>query len=241
MEYKKTKIKTLIMFLSIIVLLIVIWFYGFTVVPIQQMEELRISEEFDPKAFVDNIWKSKLIPTIKERAVDLSKLLGEIKPDENGFISKESLIRVTNNYGLITEGEAHVYAVKGQGKVVDVNIKTSLGKIELLPEGYTGPVKVICFIGPRIPSDESSIRDVGGFINFGDFREQTEYGKVNLEINQRTLQQINLPTDQDQNNLQGKMISFYGAFTIRTFNLTKINIKTINIVPIQITILKETE
>jgi predicted lipoprotein len=237
MEYKRTNIKTLIIFASIIVLLIVVWFHGFTVVKIQQMEEIKSSEEFNPKAFVDNIWESKLIPTIQEKAVDLSKLLGEIKPDDSGFISKESLIPVTKNYGLITAGEAHVYAVKGQGKVVEVNTKTSLGKLELLPEGYTGPIKVIFYIGPRIPSDESSIRDVVGFINFGDFREQTEYGKVNLGINQRTLQQINLSINQDPNNLEDKTISFYGAFTIRTFNLTKINVQQINIVPIHIEIL----
>ncbi|MBP8718106.1 MAG: DUF2291 family protein [Candidatus Atribacteria bacterium] len=236
MEYKITKIKTLIIFASIIILLIVIWFHGFTVVKIQQMEEIKSSEEFNPQAFVDNIWESKLIPTIKEKAVDLSKLLAEIKPDDNGYISKESLIPVTKDYGLITAGEAHVYAVKGQGKVVEVNTKTSLGKLELLPEGYSGPIKVIFYIGPRIPSDESSIRDVVGFINFGDFREQTEYGKVNLEINQRTLRRINLSIGQDPNNLEGKTISFYGAFTIRTFNLTKIDMQQINIVPIEIEI-----
>jgi len=236
MEYKITKIKTLIIFASIIILLIVIWFHGFTVVKIQQMEEIKSSEEFNPQAFVDNIWESKLIPTIKEKAVDLSKLLAEIKPDDNGYISKESLIPVTKDYGLITAGEAHVYAVKGQGKVFEVNTKTSLGKLELLPEGYSGPIKVIFYIGPRIPSDESSIRDVVGFINFGDFREQTEYGKVNLEINQRTLRRINLSIGQDPNNLEGKTISFYGAFTIRTFNLTKIDMQQINIVPIEIEI-----
>ncbi len=236
MEYKITKIKTLIIFASIIILLIVIWFHGFTVVKIQQMEEIKSSEEFNPQAFVDNIWESKLIPTIKEKAVDLSKLLAEIKPDDNGYISKESLIPVTKDYGLITAGEAHVYAVKGQGKVVEVNTKTSLGKLELLPEGYSGPIKVIFYIGPRIPSDESSIRDVVGFINFGYFREQTEYGKVNLEINQRTLRRINLSIGQDPNNLEGKTISFYGAFTIRTFNLTKIDMQQINIVPIEIEI-----
>jgi predicted lipoprotein len=189
MEYKITKIKTLIIFASIIILLIVIWFHGFTVVKIQQMEEIKSSEEFNPQAFVDNIWESKLIPTIKEKAVDLSKLLAEIKPDDNGFISKESLIPVTKDYGLITAGEAHVYAVKGQGKVVEVNTKTSLGKLELLPEGYSGPIKVIFYIGPRIPSDESSIRDVVGFINFGDLESKLNMVKL-------ILKSTNVPCDK---------------------------------------------
>ena len=238
MEFKKDKIKIFIIAISIVGLAILLWFYGFTVVSIQQVEEMKIGEKFDPKAFVDGIWESKLIPTINEKAVDLSLVLGKIKPDDSGFALIDSLIPITNNYGLITVGEAHAYIVKGQGKVVDVNTKTSIGTLELILDGYTGPIKVKFYIGPRIPSDESSVRDAVGFINFGDFKEQTEYGKVGLEINKRSMFQVNLPPDKD--SLQGKTISFHGVFTIRTFNLTKIDMNEIKIVPIQIDIVKVT-
>ena len=238
MENKKSKNKILIIVVLIVGLAILLWFYGFTVVSIQQVEEMKIDEKFDPKAFVDGIWESKLIPTINEKAVDLSLVLGKIKPDDSGFASIDSLIPITNNYGLITVGEAHAYIVKGQGKVVDVNTKTSIGTLELMLDGYTGPIKVIFYIGPRISSDESSVRDAVGFINFGDFKEQTEYGKVGLEINKRSMFQVNLPPDKD--SLQGKTISFHGVFTIRTFNLTKIDMNEIKIVPIQIDIVKVT-
>lgn len=234
MKYKNVKAKNLLILISIVILLIFAWFYGFTVVPIEKTEELRLSEEFNPEAYVDDIWGTSLIPALEERAVDLSELLWKMEPDE-GTISKESLIPITEEYGLITVGEAHVYAVKGRGKVVDVKTETSLGKVEILLEGYTGPVKVNLYIGPRIPSDESSIRDSVGFIEFGDFREQTEYGKVNLEINKRCLQRIDPETLHD--NIENSTIDFYGAFTIRTFNLTTINMKEINIVPIQIEII----
>ena len=238
MENKKSKNKILIIVVLIVGLAILLWFYGFTVVSIQQVEEMKIGEKFDPKAFVDGIWESKLIPTINEKAVDLSLVLGKIKPDDSGFASIDSLIPITNNYGLITVGEAHAYIVKGQGKVVDVNTKTSIGTLELMLDGYTGPIKVNFYIGPRIPSDESSVRDAVGFINFGDFKEQTEYGKVGLEINKRSMSQVDLPPDKD--TLQGKTISFHGVFTIRTFNLTKIDMNEIKIVPIQIDIVKVT-
>jgi len=239
MENKKSKIKIFIIALSIVGLAIVSGIYGFTVVQIKQMEEMKISEKFDPKAFVDEIWESKLIPTINEKAVDLSLVLGKIKSDDSGFTSIDSLIPITKNYGLITVGEAHVYIVKGKGKVVNVDTKTSIGTLELLLDGYTGPIKVKFYIGPRIPSDESSVRDSVGFINFGDFREQTEYGKVALEINKRSMLQVNLPSDKD--SLQGELISFHGTFMIRTFNLTKIDMNEIKIVPIQIDILKVTQ
>jgi predicted lipoprotein len=239
MEYKKNKIKILIITISIVGLLILLGLYGFTVISIQQVEELRISEKFDPKVFVDRIWESKIIPTIEEKAVDLSLVLGKIKPDDSGFTSIDSLIPITNSYGLITVGEAHVYIVKGRGKVVNVNTETSIGTLELLLDGYTGPIKVMFYVGPRIPSDESPVRDAVGFINFGDFREQTEYGKVGLEINKRSMRQVDFPPDK--NSLQGKTISFHGAFMSRTFNLTKIDMKEIKIVPIQIDIVKVTQ
>jgi len=238
MEYKKNKIKILIIVISIFCLVILSWLYGFTVVSIQQVEEMKIGEKFDPKAFVDEIWENKLIPIINEKAVDLSLVLGKIKPDDSGFASIDSLIPITKKYGLITVGEAHAYIVKGQGKVADVNTKTSIGTLELILDGYTGPIKVKFYIGSRIPSDESSVRDAVGFINFGDFKEQTEYGKVGLELNKRSMCQVNLP--QDKECLQGEIISFHGAFMIRTFNLTKIDMNEIKIVPIQIDIVKVT-
>lgn len=220
-------------------LAIVLWLYGFTVVSSQEVKKVERSEVFDPGAFVNGIWESKIIPTITEKAIELSVVLGEMKPDDSGFTSKDNLISITKKYGLITMGEAHVYMVKGQGKVINVDTKASTGTLELSLDGYTGPIKVKIYIGPRIPSDESSVRDAVGFINFGDFREQTEYGKVAAEINNRSLSQVDLPSDKD--SLQGKTIRFYGAFTIRTFNLVEIDLKEIKIVPIRIDIVEVTQ
>ncbi len=49
--------------------------YGFTVVKIADEEKIAQSEVFDPAAYVDSIWASKLIPTFDQKAVDLSKIL----------------------------------------------------------------------------------------------------------------------------------------------------------------------
>ena len=122
--------------------------------------------------------------------------------------------------------------VKGSGKIVSVNAETSLGTVEVALDGYDGPIKVLLYIGTRIPSDETSVRDAVGFITFGDFKEQTEYGKVASEINKRVLSTV--LGGIDRNNLVGKTISFKGAFTIRTFNLIQIDVKEIRIVPVEI-------
>jgi predicted lipoprotein len=91
---------------------------------------------------------------------------------------------------------------------------------------------VLLYIGKRIPSDETSVRDAVGFITFGDFKEQTEFGKAASEINKRVLSTVLGSIDRD--NLVGRTISFKGAFTIRTFNLIQIDVKEIRIVPVEI-------
>ena len=206
--------------------------YGFTVVSIEEAETTVQSEAFDPVAYVDGIWESGLLPTINENAVELSRILNEMELDASGTAAKDDLIPIANQYGLITVGEAHVYMVKGSGTIVNVDAETSVGKAEVQLDGYDGPIKVQCYIGTRIPSDNASVRDSVGFIAFGDFREQTEYGKAATEINKRVLSVV--LGDIDRDNLLGKTISFKGAFTIRTFNLLNIDVTEISIVPVEI-------
>jgi predicted lipoprotein len=122
--------------------------------------------------------------------------------------------------------------VKGSGNIVSVNVETSQGTVEVALDGYNGPIKVLLYVGTRIPSDESSVRDAVGFISFGDFNEQTEYGKVASEINKRVISEV--LGIVDRNSLMGKNISFKGAFNIRTFNLLSIDLKEIRIVPVEI-------
>ena len=220
--------------LATILFLALAWHYGFTVVKIEDVAKAAQSEAFDPVLYVGGIWDSKILPTFNKNAVDLAKILSEIEVDANGTVSKESLIAIAQEYGLITVGEAHVYKVKGSGRIVDVKTDTSLGTIEVALDGYDGPVKVFMYVGTRIPNDDTSIRDAVGFINFGDFKEQTEYGKVGQEINKRVLSQV--LGSLDKNSLMGKTISFAGAFNIRTFNLPQIDLKEIRIVPVEVTL-----
>jgi predicted lipoprotein len=228
----KQKTVTIIVALSVLIFLVLAGRYGFTVVKIEDVEKAVQSEAFDPIAYVDGIWDSKLLPAFNEGAVELPNILSEMQPDTNGTTSKENLTAIANEYGLITVGEAHIYMVKGRGKVVDINTETSLGTMEVALDGYNGPIKVLIYIGSRIPSDETSVRDAVGFINFGDFKEQTEYGKVASEINKRIISQVLGSVEKE--SLTGKTISFTGAFNIRTFNLIKIELQEIRIVPVEI-------
>lgn len=228
----KQKTVSIIVALAILLFLILAGRYGFTVVKIEDVEKAVQSEAFDPVAYVDGMWESELLPTFNEKTVELPKILSEMESNADGTAPKDELIAIANQYGLITVGEAHVYMVKGSGKIVSVNAETSLGTAEVTLDGYDGPIKVLLYVGTRIPSDETSVRDSVGFISFGDFKEQTEYGKAASEINKRVLSTVLGGIDRD--NLVGKTISFKGAFTIRTFNLIQIDMKEIRIVPVEI-------
>jgi len=228
----KIKTSSIVIAVSTIVFLFLTGRYGFTVVSIKEAEQTVQNETFDPAVYVDGIWESKIIPTFNENAVEFTKILTEMQPDADGTIPKDDLIAIANQYGLITVGEAHVYMIKGSGKIVKVDAETSLGTAEVALDGYAGPIKVLLYIGTRIPSDETSVRDAVGFITFGDFKEQTEYGKAASEINKRVLTSVF--SDINRDNLVGKIISFKGAFTVRTFNLVQIDVEAIRVVPVEI-------
>ena len=227
----KQKTVTIIVALAVLIVLVLVGRYGFTVVKSADVEKAAQSEKFDPVAYVDGIWSSKLLPSY-DKAVELSKILSEMQTDASGIIPKESLIAVTNKYGLITVGDAHVYMVKGSGKVTNVKADTSLGTVEVTLDGYSGPIKTLVYIGTRLPSDDSSVRDAVGFITLGNFKDQIEYGQAGSEINNRVLSQV--LNHVDKNNLMGKTISFTGAFTIRTQNIVTIKLADVRIVPIEI-------
>jgi predicted lipoprotein len=201
--------------------------FGFTVVSLE--DEAALRDEFDPVVYVDSAWDN-IRTTIDEGTVDLASILARITPDADGRARKEDLTPVAEELGLITTGEAHVYRVVTSGTVSDVDTSTSRGTLGLDVDGYEGPIAVRVYIGTRIPSDESSIRDAAG-IQFGDFREQTEYGKVAAEINRRVVADLE---GLDVEGLVGQPVAVTGAFTLRTFNQPLIDVSGITLVPLGI-------
>ena len=214
---------------AVAVFVVVALLFGFTVISTE--DEAALTIEFDPVAFADDNWES-VQTAITDNAVPLANVLNEFEPGPDGKVVTEDLTPIAEALGLITPGEAHVYRVTGSGTVTDVDIESSKGSIGIDVEGYDGPIKVRVWIGTRVPSDESSIRDGTGFIEFGVFREQTEYGKVAKEINKKAVAELE---GLDKENLEGKTVDFTGAFTMRTFNQPTIDASEITIVPIEVT------
>ena len=213
---------------AVAIFVVVAVLFGFTVISTE--DEAALDVQFDPVTFVADSW-DEVQTVITDEAVPLADVLNRITPDADGKATTEALTPVAEELGRITTGNAHVYRVTATGTVTDVDTETSKGTLGMTIDGYEGPIAVRVYVGSRIPSDESSIRDATGFIEFGDFREQTEYGKVAAEINKKVLENLEAV---DVESLVGKPISVTGAFTLRTQNQPSVDVSQVSLVPIAI-------
>ncbi len=202
--------------------------FGFTVISTQDEEALTVS--FDPAAYVEDNWAAVQL-AIKEGAVPIADLLNAIQPEADGTIATADLAPIVAAMGSELSGAAQVYRVTGTGTVTDVDLESSKGSIGIAVDGYDGPIKLRAWIGTRIPSDNSAVRDAAGFISFGDFREQTEFGKVAKEINSKVVQNLD---GLDKEGLTGKNVEFTGALGLRTANLPTLDVSELDIVPIEV-------
>ena len=86
----KPKTSSIVIGLVTLLLLVLAARYGFTMVSIEEAESAVQSEAFDPVAYVDGIWESRLLPTINENAVELSRILNEMELDASGTVARKS-------------------------------------------------------------------------------------------------------------------------------------------------------
>ncbi|MBN1994851.1 MAG: DUF2291 family protein [Anaerolineae bacterium] len=187
---------------------------------------------FDPEVYAANRWPG-IVSGIVDEGIDISTVLGAIQADSSGITTKDNLQDVADQYGVTTEGESHVFKVKGKGKVVGADTEARYVTVELALNDYNGPIKVKLYTGPRIPTAETAVRDISGItFDDSDFKDQTEFGKAGREINKLVLGGLK---DIDPASLQGQDVSFAGAFSIPTFNKPPaIDVSEVIIVPVQL-------
>lgn len=160
---------------------------------------IGVGDAFDAAAYVDSIWESRVLPTVQEKAIDLPTLLNAIDKDARA---------AETQYGRqAAAGSAYNFIVKGQGKVLAVEMSNML--VDLAP--YDGQKDVSVRLGPAFTGTE--IRDSLEFIRFNDFKNVLEYADVSTQLNTRVRTTVVNSIDKD--TIAGKEISFYGAFALR--------------------------
>ena len=181
-------------------------------------EDKAAKAGFNPKTYVDSIWGSELIPAFREQAVEITDLLGQIDANQNKAIQDHGHRSGTGAYSFMTFGEAKVLAY-----AVDLRVGTL--SLDFAP--FDGTADAVMLVGPLIPRRNDAVRDAVGFIKFNDFVNQTEFAEVSNALKDHVLSNVVVAIDPA--TITGKIISFYGAFTL-------VDANEIEIVPVTIEI-----
>ena len=158
------------------------------------------SQNLNPTKYVDAIWASKLLPTVKRSAVDLPTLLADLKRD------REAASKKWGHYSVLDAPPA--FLVKGEGRVVSVDT-TSLVSQAGIALGSSAKADVFIQLPPIFSGTD--VRDALPFISFGQFVNQVQYGEVALAINAKIADTSFAHVNVDA--LKGKRIAFTAAFT----------------------------
>ncbi|HUI72984.1 MAG TPA: DUF2291 domain-containing protein [Spirochaetia bacterium] len=195
---------------GIVVVLVVLWFAGLlaTVRPIGSTQSLAAVMEggtaFDKVKFVDEIWDSKIIPTVDQKSVSIDTLFAAIQRSPDDAVKEYG-----NNVG-----GAFNFLVQFSGPVAAVDTKSLTGSVTVNADSAAGKMPVKIQIGPIILG--TALRDAVKFISFEQFTNQMQYGGVSDELNDRVAK--NVVSKLDLTTLRGKTISVKGAFTYDNAN-----------------------
>jgi predicted lipoprotein len=157
----------------------------------------------DPTSYVAANWAKKIVPTIHDKAVEITTVAAAIAKDPDA---------AGKQYGHQTgTGSPYAFMVKGSGTVAKVDTAAPTGPmtVEVPSSGGGAPLTIAVATGPVIAG--TAIRDAVGFIAFGDFTNQIAYANVANEINNKV--KTDVLAKVDRASLAGKKISFYGAFS----------------------------
>lgn len=166
-------------------------------------EDAAATEGFNPERYVNEIWESELLPTVQEKAVEVTALLAELNADQDA---------ATETYGSRSGTGAYSFLIYGDGRVLEVDRESRIGLMSIDFAPYDGQADANMAIGPVIRNRNDAVRDAVGFIQYNNFVNQTEFASVGSAIKDRILRDVINPIDLE--TIAGKDIHFYGAFTL---------------------------
>ncbi|ADK79387.1 DUF2291 domain-containing protein [Sediminispirochaeta smaragdinae] len=185
---------------------------GCTIKKISELDEQQGDEystwtksgkAFDPVAYVDSIWDTKLIPAFKEESCDFETLLAALKKDPE---------TATQEYGLMSKagGMGVTFKITGSARVVSYDDSSRNGLLLLDTPPYEGTVDAKMQVGPVIRN--TAIRDSVSFIRFTEVGNQLQFASLADELNARMKKEAVEPLDLS--SIAGKEINYYGAFKL---------------------------
>lgn len=167
------------------------------------VEKLSVTDQYA----ADN-WDSKIVPAVKERAVEMAQMIADVEKDLNA---------AGQAYGnRANETSAWSFCVTMTGKVVGLENAEKSNKIMLLLDlaPYDGTADCKLFYGDKAPSAsiKNAIRDGVGFLHLDDFANQVEFADLTTSFNNKVKNDITLQTPAA--GLEGKEIQVYGCLSL---------------------------
>lgn len=162
------------------------------------IEEER--QAFDAQTFVAENWDSRILPMVRQRAVQLSVLEKELAADRAAAAER---------YGNRAGSGNASFLVTGRARVLEVDTTSSSGVARLDLEPFDGSADADLQVGPVFRG--TALRDALPFVQFDDFTNQMEYASVSRLLHEKVAGDV-IGT-VDRGSLAGRVIQFYGAFT----------------------------
>lgn len=161
-------------------------------------------QQFNAAKLADELWESQMLPTLQESATAITTVLDSLK---------QSLSQGSEQYGHRPGSEQpYSFMVSGTGKVLSVNTQSRAGLAQV-DLNEDGSADMMLAVGPVIRG--TALRDAAPFIDFNQFTNQMEYAAVSNELNALVNANVLTPLG-DLKGLEGKTVTFYGAFTLGT-------------------------
>jgi predicted lipoprotein len=153
---------------------------------------------FDPASYGDENYP-KAVAALEDSAVPIAKLHAALRDDPEAAGEQYGKRQGSGPYSFSTSGEG--VAGKAEGGLLPVRVK-----------GVPKSARISIQIGPAV--NGTSIRDAVGFIEFGQFTNQVEYAAAGTALNDKVKSEVLKGIDPA--SLEGKRVSFLGAFTLVT-------------------------
>lgn len=166
------------------------------------VEQLSVAEQY----CLDN-WDSKIVPTVKERAVEMPTLIADTEADLGAAGEK---------YGYrANETSAWGFCVKADAKVLELANADSKNKVQLVLDvaPYDGVADCKVHFGKVFSTNvKNAIRDGVAFLKLDDFANQVEFADLSTAFNNKVKDSIFANYTAEE--MVGKEISVYGCVSM---------------------------
>lgn len=162
------------------------------------------ADKFDAQGYIDTIWESRILPGVKERAVDIRVLSDAVRADEKAAGKKYG-------YRAVAEQNPYNFFVKGRVKILSANVKSRNGRAEADIEPFDGQPDITLQLGPIYKG--TALRDNLDFVSFDDFKNQVEFAKLASQLNTHAGEHSVVPLGIRGDGAVGKVFDMYGATT----------------------------